>query len=51
MKNKIVGYRKMLGFTQVDIAKIFDISVQAYWNKRMVMLLFLIKKRLNLKIY
>ncbi|RAI82534.1 hypothetical protein BFS35_002270 [Macrococcoides goetzii] len=31
--NKIAGYRKMLGLTQEDIAKIFKISVQAYRMK------------------
>ena len=28
--NKIIGYRKMLGFTQTDLAKEFGISLQAY---------------------
>ncbi|MBR3055025.1 MAG: hypothetical protein IKG63_04275 [Streptococcus sp.] len=28
--NKIIGYRKMLGFTQTDLAKKFGISLQAY---------------------
>ena len=28
--NKIIGYRKMLGFTQTDLAKEFVISLQAY---------------------
>ncbi len=31
--NKIVGYRKMLGMTQEDMAKKFNISKQAYWMK------------------
>ncbi|MDT2849721.1 hypothetical protein P7H60_11270 [Vagococcus carniphilus] len=31
--NKIVGYRKMLGFTQEQMAKEFKISKQAYWSK------------------
>ncbi|WP_414046661.1 helix-turn-helix domain-containing protein [Macrococcus sp. 18KM445] len=31
--NKIVGYRKMIGMSQEEIAKIFNISVQAYRNK------------------
>lgn len=30
MKNKIVGYRKMLGHTQATMAKEFGISKQAY---------------------
>lgn len=30
MTNKIAGYRKMLGKTQVDMANIFNISQQAY---------------------
>ena len=28
--NKIICYRKMLGFTQTDLAKEFGISLQAY---------------------
>lgn len=28
--NRIVGYRKMLGLTQADLAKEFGISLQAY---------------------
>ena len=28
--NKIIGYRKMLGFTQTDLAKEFGISLQDY---------------------
>lgn len=31
--NKIAGYRKMLGLTQNDIAKLFGISTQAYRMK------------------
>lgn len=31
--NKIVGYRKMLGKTQDEMAKEFNISKQAYWQK------------------
>nr|WP_240186068.1 transcriptional regulator [Enterococcus faecalis] len=31
--NRIAGYRKMLGKTQADMAKIFKISTQAYWQK------------------
>lgn len=33
MKNKIAGYRKMLGHTQESMAKEFGISKQAYWMK------------------
>ncbi|MGM0214296.1 helix-turn-helix transcriptional regulator [Enterococcus sp. AZ109] len=31
--NKIVGYRKMLGKTQSEMAKIFNVSTQSYWQK------------------
>lgn len=31
--NKIAGYRKMLGYTQVRIARKFGISAQAYRMK------------------
>lgn len=31
--NKVVGYRKMLGKTQDEMAKEFNISKQAYWQK------------------
>ncbi|TDM13322.1 helix-turn-helix transcriptional regulator [Macrococcus bovicus] len=30
---KVVGYRKMLGMTQEDMAKVYNISVQAYRMK------------------
>lgn len=30
---KIAGYRKMLGMTQKEMAKQFNISSQAYWQK------------------
>ncbi|EPH96473.1 hypothetical protein D922_00869 [Enterococcus faecalis 06-MB-DW-09] len=30
MKNKIAGYRKMMGYTQETMAKEFGISKQAY---------------------
>ena len=33
MVNKIAGYRKMLGMTQKEMAKHFNISSQAYWQK------------------
>ena len=33
MKNIIAGYRKMTGMKQSDMAKIFGISRQSYWNK------------------
>lgn len=33
MINKIVGYRKMIGKSQKEMAKKFDISVQAYSKK------------------
>lgn len=33
MKNKIAGYRKMLGHTQESIAKEWGISKQAYYMK------------------
>lgn len=33
MKNKIAGYRRMLGHTQTTMAKEFGISKQAYWKK------------------
>lgn len=32
-KNKIVGYRRICGMTQDDVAELFDISRQAYWKK------------------
>lgn len=31
--NKIIGYRKMLGYTQASMAKKFSISTQAYRMK------------------
>ncbi|MFW7361588.1 helix-turn-helix transcriptional regulator [Vagococcus fluvialis] len=31
--NVIAGYRKMLGYTQEDMAKILNISKQSYWLK------------------
>lgn len=31
--NKIVGYRKMLGLTQEEMAKTLDLSIVAYRNK------------------
>lgn len=31
--NKVAGYRKMLGKTQSEMAKVFSISTQAYWQK------------------
>lgn len=31
--NKLIGYRKMLGMTQDDMAKLFGVSVQAYRMK------------------
>lgn len=33
MKDRIAGYRKMLGFTQSELAKKLGISVTAYFNK------------------
>lgn len=36
MINKIAGYRKMIGKSQKEMAKKFDISVQAYSKKKMV---------------
>lgn len=33
MKNKIVGYRKMLGLTQTEMAKKMGISKQSYYLK------------------
>lgn len=33
MKNKIAGYRRMLGFTQTSMAKEFGISKQSYFMK------------------
>lgn len=31
--NKVIGYRKMLGYTQEQLADIFGISVQSYRMK------------------
>lgn len=31
--NKVAGYRNMLGYTQLDMANIMNISLQAYWQK------------------
>lgn len=31
--NLIVGYRKMLGYTQSEMAKKMGISSQSYWQK------------------
>lgn len=33
MKNRIAGYRKMLGYTQAEFANKLGISVTAYFNK------------------
>lgn len=33
LKNKIAGYRKMLGLTQLQMAKRLNISRTAYFNK------------------
>lgn len=33
MINKIAGYRRMLGMTQKEMARYFNISSQAYWQK------------------
>lgn len=33
MKNKIAGFRKILGMTQKSMAEVFGISLQAYWQK------------------
>lgn len=33
MKDKIAGYRRMLGYTQTSMAKEFGISKQAYYMK------------------
>lgn len=33
MKNRVAGYRKMLGKTQSDMAEVFGISKQAYSAK------------------
>lgn len=33
MKNKISGLRVALGYTQQEMAEIFGVSKQAYWNK------------------
>lgn len=33
--NLIAGYRKMLGMSQSEMAKTFEISLQAYWSKEM----------------
>ncbi|MCB8516815.1 helix-turn-helix transcriptional regulator [Enterococcus durans] len=33
MNNKVVGYRKMLGYTQKDMAEKFNISRQSYHLK------------------
>lgn len=31
--NRVAGYRKMLGKTQAQMAKVFKISTQSYWQK------------------
>lgn len=33
MRNKLSGYRHMLGMTQQDMANVFKISLQAYYKK------------------
>ena len=33
MKNRIAGYRKMLGLTQSEMAERLNISLTAYFNK------------------
>lgn len=47
--NKIAGYRKMLGMTQKDMAKQFEISYQAYWKKEKGEVAFSDKEKLQLK--
>lgn len=33
MKNRIAGYRKMLGYTQEEMAEKFSVSKQSYYLK------------------
>lgn len=49
MLNKIVGYRKMLGYTQSDMAEILGISVQAYCQKEKRRINFADKEKVVIK--
>lgn len=33
MENKVVSYRKFIGYTQIEMARLLNISVQSYRNK------------------
>lgn len=50
MKNKLAGYRKMLGYTQDQIAKEFGISKQSYWLKEKGEVAFSDKEKMKFKI-
>lgn len=47
--NKVAGYRRMLGKTQKDMAKEFNISSQAYWNKEKGKAAFSDKEKIHFK--
>lgn len=49
MKNKLAGYRKMLGYTQSQIAKEFGISKQSYWLKEKGEVAFSDKEKIKFK--
>ncbi|MGX7024131.1 helix-turn-helix transcriptional regulator [Vagococcus hydrophili] len=47
--NKIAGYRIMLGMTQDQMAKKFNISKQAYWKKEKRQTQFSDKEKMKFK--
>lgn len=49
MKNRLAGYRKMLGYTQGQIAKEFGISKQSYWLKEKGEIAFSDKEKIKFK--
>ncbi|SEQ46818.1 DNA-binding transcriptional regulator, XRE-family HTH domain [Ignavigranum ruoffiae] len=47
--NKIARYRKFLGYTQADMAKIFNISIQSYSRKERGIVPFADKEKILFK--
>lgn len=49
MKNRIAGYRRMLGHTQTSMAKEFGISKQSYYMKENGKISFSDKEKMKFK--
>ncbi|GEN50075.1 helix-turn-helix transcriptional regulator [Alkalibacterium pelagium] len=49
MANKIAGYRKMLGYNQLMMAKYLDISLTSYFNKEHGKTPFTDKEKIKIK--